>query len=174
MDDALLASELREARIARLMQTHGNAVLRVCYAYLKDAQLAEDAAQDAFLKAYRHLDGLPSAEDYREKTWLLRIAANTCKDYRRSAWFRHVDRTVSADDLAVSRAAMLPDERQLWEDVMALAPRHRMVVVLRYYQDMSADDIALALGVSRATVYARLKQAQSKLRAALEGEYHHG
>ena len=91
MDNALLASKVREDQINYLMVTYGTSVMRMCYAYLKDTGMAEDAAQDTFIKAYQHLDQFDAHEAWSEKAWLMRIAINTCKDYRRSAWFRHTD-----------------------------------------------------------------------------------
>jgi len=100
MDNALLASNVREDQIRYLMVAYGTPVLRMCYAYLKDTGMAEDAAQDTFIKAYQRLDRFDAHEAWSEKAWLMRIAINTCKNYRRSAWFRHVDRTVASDNLA--------------------------------------------------------------------------
>ena len=76
--------------IDRLMEQYGSSLLRMSALYLKDADLAQDAVQETFLKAYRHLN------DYRgdssEKTWLATICVNTCRDMLRTAWFRHQSR----------------------------------------------------------------------------------
>ena len=78
------------SELDRLMEEYGSALLRMCALYLKDADLAQDAVQDTFVKAYRHL------REYRgessEKTWLTSIAMNVCRDYLRTAWFRHISR----------------------------------------------------------------------------------
>ena len=71
-----------EGAMARWEQS----LLRTCFAYLGDLSLAEDAVQETFLKAWKNLDRFRG--EASEKTWLLRIAINTCKDVRRSAWFR--------------------------------------------------------------------------------------
>ena len=57
----------------------------MCYAMLRDAEQAKDAVQETFVKAYRAMDDWRGA--CSEKTWLTRIAVNTCRDMRRSAWF---------------------------------------------------------------------------------------
>ena len=77
------------ARLERMMEQYGNDLLRICCVYLKDASMAEDAVQETFVKAYKGYH--PFRADADEKTWLMRIAINTCKDIRRSAYFRHVD-----------------------------------------------------------------------------------
>lgn len=88
----------RAAWLEDAMLRYEESLLRMCFAYLGDTSLAEDAVQETFLKAYQSLDSFRG--DASEKTWLLRIAINTCKDVRRSAWFRHVDRSVALDTLA--------------------------------------------------------------------------
>ena len=75
----------REAALTGLVERHRTTLVRMCCLCLGDASLAEDAAQETFLKAYRALDSFRGECD--EKTWLMRIAINTCKDVRRSAWF---------------------------------------------------------------------------------------
>ena len=82
-----------EGAMARWEQS----LLRTCFAYLGDLSLAEDAVQETFLKAWKNLDRFRG--EASEKTWLLRIAINTCKDVRRSAWFRRVNRAVSLESL---------------------------------------------------------------------------
>ena len=88
-----------EGAMARWEQS----LLRTCFAYLGDMALAEDAVQETFLKAWKNLDRFRG--EASEKTWLLRIAINTCKDVRRSAWFRRVNRAVSLDSLPPLRRA---------------------------------------------------------------------
>lgn len=73
----------REHHLESLMARYQTPVLRMCFAYLRDRQLAEDAAQETFVKAYRALAAFRGDSD--EKTWLMRIAINTCKDMRRGA-----------------------------------------------------------------------------------------
>ena len=89
-----------EGAMARWEQS----LLRTCFAYLGDLSLAEDAVQETFLKAWKNLDRFRG--EASEKTWLLRIAINTCKDVRRSAWFRRVNRAVSLDSLPRSARAL--------------------------------------------------------------------
>ena len=72
-------------------------LLRTCYLFLRDTALAEDAVQETFVKAWRFYGRY--RKEASEKTWLMRIAINTCRDLRRSRWFVHVDRHVNMDDL---------------------------------------------------------------------------
>ena len=77
-----------EARISRMVKTYEKDLLRLCCMYLKDAVMAEDAVQETFLKAYKSLHAFRGESS--EKTWLMRIAINVCKDMQRTAWFRNL------------------------------------------------------------------------------------
>ena len=75
-----------EQGMERLIIEYGDAVLRMCFLYLKDYHLAEDAAQETFIKAMKHYDSFNRKSS--EKTWLTRIAINCCKNIMRMNWFR--------------------------------------------------------------------------------------
>lgn len=157
---------LREAWLERAMEQYEESLLRMCFVYLGDAQLAEDAVQETFLKAYRSLSGFRG--EASEKTWLLRIAINTCKDVRRGAWFRHVDRNVALDQLREPSAPDAAFGDSLTRAVMALKPRYRAAVLLCYYKGLTGQEAAQALGVSRATAMNRLRKAKEQIKKALE------
>lgn len=169
MDDR----ETKEAWLERAMEQYEESLLRMCFAYLGDAALAEDAVQETFLKAYRALERFRG--DAGEKTWLLRIAINTCRDLRRSAWFRHVDRNVTLDVLG--EPADPAQEWSQWDDtltraVMGLKPKYRETVLLCWYQGLTGQETANVLKISRSAVMNRLKQAKTILRKELEAWYH--
>lgn len=156
----------------RFAEQYQTELLRMCCLYLRDAELAKDAVQETYLKAYRALDSFRG--ECAEKTWLMRIAINTCRDMRRSAWLRHMDRRVTPDMLP---AAFLPFEEadeELLLAVMALPVKLRETVLLYFYQDMCVKEIAESLGLSSSAVSARLDRAKKKLRNALERRPYHG
>ena len=86
----------REERLNQMVLTYERDLLRLCAVYLRDIDLARDAVQETFLKAYRCMDRFKG--NASEKTWLMRIAINTCKDMLRGAWFQHVDRSACLAD----------------------------------------------------------------------------
>ena len=151
----------------RLVKQYQAAVLRVCYLYLCDRSQAEDAVQETFLKAYRSL------KDFRgeasEKTWLTRIAVNTCRDMLRSAWFRHTDRRVTTDMLPEPRDLRDPYHREVAAAVMNLPTKLREVILLYYYRGLSAAETAEVLKISQPAVSGRLKRARERLKAELKG-----
>ena len=157
------------SELDRLMEQYGSSLLRMSALYLKDASLAQDAVQETFLKAYRHLG------DYRgessEKTWLTTICVNTCRDMRRSAWFRHRDRRLTPDMLPGAQASFAPRDERLTLLVANLPRKLKEVVLLYYYQDFSVTEIAQALSISQSSVSGRLKRAREALRRGMGGVY---
>ena len=152
------------------MADHEAALLRLCFAYLEDRALAEDAVQETFVKAYKGYDRY--RRDSEDRTWLTRIAINTCKDMRRGAWFRHVDRSTALDSLPEGSVPFTERDDTLTRAVMRLKPRLRAVVLLHDGQGLTAAETARALGIARSTMYTRLEKAHQLLRKELEAWYH--
>lgn len=157
----------QEEALVRLVSQYQGALLRLCYVYLGDRALAEDATQETFLKAYRNLNGFRG--EASEKTWLMKIAVNTCRDLQRSAWFRHTDRTVTPEELPEPEAQASVRDKEITLEVMRLPAKLREVVLLYYYQNLSAVETAHALGISQQAVSGRLARARKRLRVVLEG-----
>ncbi len=155
--------------ISRLMDEHGHALLRMCFLHLRDVQLAEDAVQETFLKAWRKLDTF--REDSSERTWLMRIAINVCRDMLRTGWLRRIDRKVDITLLPeCAQADEYPDSTVLTE-VMGLPRKLREVILLRCYQGMSLKETADALGIGLSTVKQRQQTANRTLRKRLKEWY---
>ena len=161
--------DARERTLERLMDEYGNSVVRVCFLFLKDRQLAQDAAQESFVKAWRAIDSLKN--NGAEKAWLMKIAANTCRNMLRSRYFRMVDRSISTDDLPEPATEDRQADESLLREVLALPDKYRETVVLYYYQELTAEETAQALGIPAATVRTRLKRARELLKTRLEGWY---
>lgn len=96
--ETVAGADSREEQIGHMVALYQLPLLRLCMMYLHDEEQAKDAVQETFIKAYRHLDGFRA--DASEKTWLTRIAVNTCKNVLRTGWFRHVDRSVTPEMIA--------------------------------------------------------------------------
>jgi RNA polymerase sigma-70 factor (ECF subfamily) len=163
----------RAMELDRLIRAHGDDLMRICFVYLKDLHLAQDAVQDAFLKAFRKLSDIQSREEPEKKAWLMRIAVNTCKDYRRSAWWRRVDRRVTPEDLPETASTQPEDETDVLSEVMRLPLPLRQAILMTYYLNMDADTASKALGISRASYYRRLKKARETLKLHAERWYSH-
>lgn len=156
-------------RLEHLMRAYGTDIKRFCTLQLRDAALAEDAAQDVFFKAWKALGTFRNESS--EKTWLIRIALNTCRDYQRAGWFRFMDRRVTPDDLPGQSVAFSFQDGTVAGEIAALPPKVKAVILLRYYEGMNLQESADALNVSLATVKRRLKKANQILRRNLKGWY---
>lgn len=157
----------REEKISSLVRLYEKDLLRTCCVYLRDRDMAQDAVQETFLKAYKALDSFRS--ESTEKTWLYSIALNVCRDMRRSAWFRYVDRRVTLDYLP-DPVEPVPDASiALMQEIMRLPRKLMEAVWLYYYEDMNMKDIGDMLGVAETTVGYRLDKARTLLRCRLGG-----
>lgn len=155
-------------KIEELIDLYGDDILRLCLLYMGDRQLAEDAFQETLVKAWKNMSGFRGACSIR--TWLSRIAVNTCKSMLRTPWIRMRRRSQSVDDLLNLPAPEAEDYRELAQAVCALPDRYREVVFLYYHQDMRLREIAQVLHIPVNTVSTRLRRARMLLGQALEGE----
>ncbi len=158
----------KETRIERMVTLYQLPLLRLCIMYLHDEEQAKDAVQETFIKVYRNLDSFRN--DASEKTWLTRIAINTCKNMYRSAWFRHMDRSVTLDMIAERPAPADEHDDELTTAIMNLPVKLREAALICWLQGMTYDEAADMLGISRQAVGSRLNRARRKLRFAMEGE----
>ncbi|MGC2801746.1 MAG: sigma-70 family RNA polymerase sigma factor [Candidatus Acidiferrum sp.] len=152
------------------------AIFRFCRRALPTREDAEDATMEIFMKLRDKLSQYDETRSFG--AWLYRVAANHCWDILRRRKIRQDKETEDVDDVPLEH----PDPSQLdklieqktSEEVrhalQKLGARARMALVLRYYSDMSYDEIADALGVRRAFVGVVLLRARHELRQALEGK----
>jgi RNA polymerase sigma factor (sigma-70 family) len=160
-----------DLNIDKLISQYGNSLLRMSYLYLKDIHLAEDAVQDTFIRVYKSYPQFKG--DAELKTWIMRIAINVCKNYRRSSWWKRVDVLESLNSIP-AEAGLIPDLRDdtLLLEIMRLSPKYKEVILLFYYQDMTTREISQALNIPESTVSIRLKRAREKLKIKLKGWYY--
>ncbi|HEX2947548.1 MAG TPA: sigma-70 family RNA polymerase sigma factor [Clostridia bacterium] len=156
----------------RLMDSYGNDVLRTAYMILKDRHRAEDAFQEVFIKVFKKYGSFKG--DSSEKTWLISITINVCRDMLRSSWLKRVFPT---DRIASQRGGSDVEDRfirkdegkKLFESVMSLPEAFRETVVLYYYNGCDTAEIGRLLGTREGTVRSRLHRARELLKVKLEG-----
>ena len=122
-------AEDRAQALTRMVAEYQGALLRMCYLYLQDASAAQDAVQETFLKAYKGYEAFRG--ESQERTWLMSIAINVCRDMNRSAWLRHIDRRVTPEDVPLP-APQDEEALALAEAIRRLPNRHRDVILLYY------------------------------------------
>ena len=147
--------EAREQALTQLMHTYGDSIKRMCCVYLKDLGVAEDAAQETFIKAYKNLHTFRG--DSSDKTWLFRIAINVCRGMQRTSWFRNISGMVSLDSVQIQQPQKSEISHALMDEIMRLPKKYREVILLYYYEDMKQNEIAEILGVSVTTVCRRIE-----------------
>lgn len=174
-DDALLLEQIKKGNqdaFYHLIQRHQGTVYSLCYRMSGDPQEAEDLAQESFLRFFRSLDSFRSGA--RIKPWLHKITANVCLDSLR----KRKAATLPLDDLlegeghpSTLRRDEMPEDaylcRELQSEVqcalLRLPAEYRIVLVLRYLEDLSYQEIAETLDVPVSTVETRLFRAKKMI-----------
>jgi RNA polymerase sigma-70 factor (ECF subfamily) len=159
-----------QSAFAELVETYQQSVYNLTYRMLGNAGEAEDAAQEAFLRAYQHIKRYDPERSF--KTWLLSIASNYCIDRirkRRLTWLS-IDEPLPPHPSLTSNSpdpeAFTADNEQsvvIHEMLGELAPDYRAAVVLRYWYDMSYIEIAKTLGTTESAIKSRLFRARQML-----------
>ena len=156
------------ATFVRLVQPELPGAYRLAGYLLRDATDAEDATQDALEKAWQAWPKLRETE--RFGAWFDRIVVNVCRDrMRRHRTLRMVDLEAAGQvESADTFAAMLEGDR-VGSAVARLRPDHRIVIALRFWRDMSLEQVAETLDLPIGTVKSRLHYALRTLGVELEG-----
>ena len=152
----------------QLVRRHREGVINVVYRMCGDANLAEDAAQEAFIRAWQHLPSYRPRSPFRN--WVYRIATNVALDA-----LRRERETVDIESLPLATSNERPqstverEERgeRVRQAVVALPPASRAVLVLREYEGLSYREIADTLNIPMGTVMSRLNYARNRLRESL-------
>ena len=168
-----------DAAYDELVQRYTDMAFRTAYLVTGSAADAEEAAQDAFLKAYRALPGFRAGAPFRP--WLLRIVGNESRNRRRAAGRLAALELRAAEGLGAGDAAPSPEaeaeaaeeRRALLRALDGLGDEQRDVVTCRYLLQLSVEETAAALGVPEGTVKSRLARALDRLRERL-GATRHG
>lgn len=155
--------------LERIVNEYGDALLRMCFLYLKDHAMAEDAVQETFLRAFRHQDDFQGKSSV--KTWITRIAINVCKDLLTDPWARHRSGEDLPDEATPEPSFSSEDRYVISGKIANLPPKYKEVILLHYYQELKLSEIAEILGESEATIKTRLKRARDMLRSELKGVF---
>lgn len=167
-DEALYALVMRgdETALAELVARYHSPIYKFLHRYTGDAALADDLAQETFIRLLQ-FHGQPPQ---RFKPWVYTIATNIARDYFRSASFRH-ENTISftGDERAISSSTSMPenDSMDVKSALLRLTPEHREVLLLRFYHDLKLDEIAEVTGTPVGTVKSRLFHALKWLKGFL-------
>jgi RNA polymerase sigma-70 factor (ECF subfamily) len=156
----------RAALFGHLAEQRLEPAYRLACAILGNPAEAQDATHDAFVQAWRKWSTL--RDQGSVDAWFDRIVVNTCRNrLKRSGRWRASD---LSDDVAATGDAMgqILDRDVIGAALATLSPEHQVVVALRYYRDLTTQQIAQQLGLPHGTVRSRLHYARQQLHAALD------
>jgi RNA polymerase sigma-70 factor (ECF subfamily) len=176
-DEARLVERARRGdadAYEELVNRYTEIAFRTAYLVTGSGAEAEDAAQDAFVKAFWALSRFQAGAPFRP--WLLRIVGNEARNRRRSAGRRQAVELRAAEGLRAGRLAASPEaaaeaaeeRRALLRALNEVGDQDRQVIGYRYLLQLSVEETAAALGVAEGTVKSRLSRALGRLRSLLE------
>jgi RNA polymerase sigma-70 factor, ECF subfamily len=159
----------------QLIQQHQEAVFRLAYLLLGDADDAEDVAQETFIRALRHLHNFDIERPLRP--WLLRISANLARNRRRALgryiaalqrfWRDYPEAITSAENESDQRW----ETQTVWQAIRRLQTHDQEVIYLRFFLELSVNETAEVLGIAPGTVKSRLHRALNHLRQTMQAEF---
>lgn len=154
-----------ETEINRAIDEYSDMIRRLCMLHLKNYADTEDIFQTVFLKYA--LSSVEFENKEHEKSWLIRVTLNACKDLLKS-FFRK--RTVSIDQVIEQPAPVPQDHRDVLEAVLSLPKKYKDVVYLYFYEGYTAPQISKILGKNVNTVYTLLTRSKKMLKTKLGGD----
>lgn len=173
------AKEGDEVAWSALVHQHQEAVFRLAYLLLHDADDAEDVTQETFIRAYRNLDRFDSARPLRP--WLLEITRNQCYNWGRALrrrvaalqrWGRVAPNLAPNLEIDPNREVMQQwKANTLWQAVRRLNGMDQEVIYLRCFLELSVEETAQALHVAPGTVKSRLWRALDRLRRVVQEDF---
>ena len=152
--------------VQELVALYQDSLFAVAFNLCKNAQDAEDVVQDTFIRSYTLKKEFDSKEHIR--AWLIRVAINRAKNVSRTFWRRN---RISLQDYMETLTFETEESENLFETVMKLPEKYRIVIHLFYYEDYSVGEIAGILNLSESNVKVRLSRGRTLLRDALKEEW---
>ena len=152
--------------VQELFEIYQNNLYAVAFNVCKNAEDAEDVGQDTFIQYYSLRKEFDNEQHIR--AWLIRVAINKAKNINRSFWRKNKR---PLEDYMESLTFETPESEELFETVMALPEKFRIVIHLFYYEDYAIREIADILKISESNVKVRLSRGRSLLKEKLQEEW---
>lgn len=157
-----------QEEVASLYRRHVDMVYQICLMLMKNVPDAEDAVQTVFRKVMEY--DRPFRDHEHEKAWLIVTARNECRNQLKHWWRTRRE----SEEILNTLAWEQPEDGALWETILRLPEKYRLVLYLHYYQGYTALETAEILGKNPSTVRGWLVQARGKLKELLEEESYEG
>lgn len=162
---------MRAQTFEEVLHMHGDYILRLCFTYTKDWQIAEDLTQETFLRFFQAKSNF--RHDSEVTTYLYKIAVNRCKTYLASWRYKQIvllefGQKLMARDNVETSVIEKEQSAVLYKKIESLPVKYREIIVLYHYVEMTTAQIALILRVSENTVKTRLRRGRQQLGDILE------
>jgi RNA polymerase sigma-70 factor (ECF subfamily) len=179
LDEKQLIEQARggsQAAWTELVRLHQQALFRFAYLRMGDADEAEDATQEALIRAYRHLRRFDTGRPLRP--WLFSIVNRVASNRRRALgrywsavlrWAGEQVPTVVAEPEADGQRRL--DQASVWQAIQGLNAMDQSIIYLRYFLEFSVEEGAQALGIAEGTVKSRTSRALARLEVVIEKEF---
>ncbi|MEY8524796.1 sigma-70 family RNA polymerase sigma factor [Lachnospiraceae bacterium 38-10] len=152
--------------VQELFEKYQDSLYVLSFNICKSAEDAKDVVQDTFMQYYTLKKEFENEQHVR--AWLIRVAVNKAKNVNRTFWRRN---KIPLEEYMDSLEFPTPESEELFETVMQLPEKYRIVVHLFYYEDYTVREIADILRISESNVKVRLSRARSLLRETLQEEW---
>ncbi|MDE5825305.1 MAG: sigma-70 family RNA polymerase sigma factor [Lachnospiraceae bacterium] len=152
--------------VQELAAVYQNNLFAAAFNICKNTQDAEDIVQETFVQYYTMKKEFESEQHIR--AWLIRVAVNKAKNITRTFWRRN---KVSIEDYMETLTFETPEAENLFETVMQLPEKYRIVIHLYYYEDYAVSEIADILKLSESNVKTRLSRGRVMLKEVLKEEW---
>ncbi|MBY6036779.1 sigma-70 family RNA polymerase sigma factor [Fictibacillus nanhaiensis] len=163
----------QEEWLIQIMDLYQDKVIRLAYTYVKDRKLAEDLAQEVFVKCFVHKESFRSESSV--KTWVYAITVNLCKDYLRSGWKKYIHvidrlgKSKQSPSLTPELTIVQKSEHEaLADEVLRLPLKYREVILLYYYKELSVLEISHVLNKKEPSIRTLLQRGREMLRRKME------
>ena len=152
--------------VQELFEKYQNNLYAVAFNICKNAEDAKDIVQETFIQYYSLRKEFDNEQHIR--AWLIRVAINKAKNINRSFWRKNKR---PLEDYMESLTFETPESEELFETVMALPEKFRIVIHLFYFEDYAIREIADILKISESNVKVRLSRGRSLLKEKLQEEW---
>lgn len=146
-----------------LYDKYSGSVYRLAVSYCKNSADAEDIVQEVFMKLFSA--DMTFKDERSEKAWIMTVTANKCRDMLRSLTYKYFHHSVALEDADLIYET--PEESAVYNAVMELPPKYRIVIHLYYYEGYSTAETAKIIGISETAVQTRLYRGRNLLKKSL-------
>ena len=153
-------------KMTEIYDKYSNAVYRMAFAYCKNKADAEDIMQEVFIR--RFSTDIVFEDEAKEKSWLLKVTVNKCRDMFRSLRYKYSLTSIPLEEADIIYETQ--EESDVYHAVMSLPNKYRTVIHLFYYEEYTIKEISAITGDKETAIQTQLYRARKKLKDILGKE----